>query len=352
MNTIQRLPLAALLPFALLGCDVFDESLIEAPPPVTPEGKAELLVGDELNGSVPLNLSYAPTYHDPIDMNYYTDDMGTLPVCLDEADSPGADLFFKVSMKQGEKWHFHVQGNSTPFASDPALYILNDEFDPVRACSSPLQGINACGPGFAEHFSFLPDQTKEYFVGVDEMTGTNESIKIFAAIAECGNGFKEHSEYCDPTGVGDTGPTADCEDCRKLLPDGGDDLDNSVNDGPFDATKLAISTSDEFDFTVVGAINNLCDFDFFSFDLESSARVTATLIVEDEFNCAGIDLRFWDQSMNSNPFEFDEGEASECMVKTANLVGADRHWVRVFGKPSLAGKTPYRYKLKLDFEPR
>lgn len=351
-HNILRLSLLALFPCVLLGCDVFDETLIPPDEPAEPAGQPELLFGDQLSANLPANASYRADYHDPISFQDFQDNSSVLPECLDGVDSPGTDIFFKVDMKQGQKWHFHVLSSSMPAHANPAIYVLNSVFEPNRACGNKLSGINACPGGSPEHFSFVADETQSYYIGVDELDGVNEEMKIFAVNAECGNGFKEHSEYCDPTAA-TPGPVDDCEDCRKVLQDGGDDdsMENSFNDGPLDATILKIpSGSTNFDFAFQGKISTSCDFDFYRFHLDSPARVTAELDHGDaDVGCLKMDVEFWDDP-GDDPFKF--GNVSEdCQPKTVDLVSGD-HWIRVAGRPDVIGADRPTYIMHLNFEPR
>jgi hypothetical protein len=341
---IRRLPLGLFTLFALSGCDVFDETLIPPETPVTPEGTPELLVGDTLSASLPTNLSYRTGYHDPIDFNAYSDNNGRLPSCLGEQSAPGNDVFFKIEAKSGQKWHFHVATAEAQGAADSAVYVLNATLDPDQACASPTRGVNACGPGAPEHFSFIADQTQPYYIGVDEVTGTNEKLQIFAVNAECGNGYKEHSEYCDPTAE-NPGPVDDCENCRKVLEDGQEDGSDSFNDGPLDATVLRLPDSSDFDFTVNGQVNTGCDYDFFTFELASPREVTATL----SGPCPGIDFRFWEDDEQTSPFTLDPDPEAGCAPKTQRL-GSGRHWIRVVGGAGV-GATQPTYSIDLVFSP-
>ena len=345
-HTTLRLPLFALAPFVLFGCNVFDESLIPPDGPVEPAGQAELLFGDELSASLPANPSYRADYHTPINFADYQDNSSVLPECLDTIDSIGSDIFFKIDMKKDQKWHFHVLSAQSPSQADPALYVLSSTFEPQRACSSPLQGINACPAGSPEHFSFVAEATQSYYIGVDEIDGVSEALKIFAVNAECGNGFKEHSEYCDPTAAV-PGPVDDCQNCRKLLHLGGDDdsdpMANSFNDGPLDATILDLPPgSTDFEFTFQGKVSTGCDFDFFKFTLDYNARVTAQL---DAGGCQNIDVQFWDEP-SENPFAVGD-PAEDCQPKTVELRSGD-HWIRVVGRPELGAERPV-YVMTMNF---
>jgi hypothetical protein len=309
----------------------------------SPCASLELSAGDELSDALPVNPS-CPTYHDPVDLHLFANDFDMLPACLDYAPAPGRDLFFRVRMQQGARWHFHVGGVASN--SDPAVYVLDSTIDPLRqGCPSVLAGINACGTGSPEHFSFVAPQTRDYFIGVDELSGVPEELMILAVNAACGNGLRDHSEYCDPTDPQE-GPVADCEDCRKVLDDGQDDdsRGSSFNDGPYDATILKIPDA-EHDFTIRGKIDSDCDFDFFSFDLQRTARVTATL----EDNCDGIDLQFWNESPTESPYALG-APGDDCTPKSATLYSG-RHWVRVVGRSTLDPQNLPTYTIRLEFEP-
>jgi hypothetical protein len=342
-NFIRRLPFLALAVFALPGCDVFDESLIEEAPPADPAGTPELYVADGLSSTAPLNLSYRTDYHSPLDLAAYANDVGALPTCIGGADAPGADFFFRVNMKAGEKWHFHVDSASMQRAADFAVYVLESTIDPNQSCGK-LSGIDACPAKFAEHFSFRAPFEQDYYIGVDEMVGVSESVKIFAVNAVCGNGYKEHSEYCDPSA--DAMPPEDCEDCRKVIQEGQDDGATSLNDGPLDAAVLATPRSNNYDFNFSGQINSGCDFDFFKFNLPDSAEVTVSL---GEDTCANIDVAFWSESDASTPFVLDPAY-TPCTPITRFFTSGD-HFVRLFGLPALAGAMP-TYTVTLDAKPR
>lgn len=343
-NFIRWLPLPALAVLALSGCDVFDESLIQDPP-ANPEGTPQLFVDDALSSSAPLNLSYRADYHSPIDLADYANDVGALPTCIGGTEAPGADFFFRVSMKAGEKWHFHVDSASMQRAADFAVYVLESTIDPNQSCGK-LSGINACPARFAEHFSFRAPFDQDYYVGVDEMVGVDEEVKVFAVNAVCGNGFREHSEYCDPTAGSMAGPLEDCEDCRKVLQEGQDDGSASLNDGPLDATKLATPNSNNYDFNFSGQINSGCDFDFFKFHLPDSAEVTVSLGAD---TCANIDVGFWSEDDATTPFTLDPG-STPCTPVTRFFTSGD-HFIRVFGLPALGAETP-TYTVTLDATPR
>lgn len=321
----------------LLGCDVFDESLIpgEAAPPVE---LGELLVGENIECNVPLNGSYN-NYHAPIDTAINADDRSQLPECLGNANAPGNDVFFRISMKRGEKWHFHVDATDT---LDPAIYIL-DSCSDSRSCAGLLSGINACGPTLPEHFSFIATKTADHIVGIDSLTTGGEDVRLLAVRAECGNGIQEHSEYCDD--AIDGRPT-DCAGCRKTLADGADDA-GSFNDGPLDAAVLLLPEvgDDGAEFSITGTLEKSCDFDFFSFELAEPTSVRVRLENDDDV-CDGWDVRIDD---DQHAFAVDEPSTDGACPEVRAELDAGRHWVRVAGSSDLEAQKPtYTLDLELD----
>src|SRR5690606_22328394 len=107
----------------------------------------------------------------------------------------GPDLFMAIEAEVHEHWHFHV--DVAPFpgraAADPAIYVLRgcDE----RACSEG-DGLDVCGAGSDEHFTFIPRATDRHVVVFDSPgDGFQGRVSVFRTI--CGDGRKDHSENCD-----------------------------------------------------------------------------------------------------------------------------------------------------------
>jgi hypothetical protein len=325
---------------AVAGCDVFDEGLIPTEP-VEPDGK--LVWGENITCNLPKNVS-RNQYHAASDIEGAGNDRPA-PSCVGGGAADGPDVFFQIDMNEGDKWHFHIEKTA---GIDPLVYVT-DSCSNRDAC---LSGINACGANDGEHFSFIAPASGEFIVGVDSLTPAPNGIGVLAVRADCLNGIVEHSEYCDikrPEGtILPDDSYGDCRFCRKLIPNGGDDGKASVNDGPFDAAILdlppTLETGQTFSWT--GVLEKSCDFDFFSFELEEPANVTATIVRIDTDDTAGWDLRIDD---DANAFRKNPSEDAYPSAKKS--LRADKHWVRVAGAPELeAANATYEITLTFDFD--
>ncbi len=327
---------------AATGCDVFDPGLIP------PEGAgatggtggvSALRFAEDISCTAPVNASFND-YHPKVDIASMSPDRGKLPGCLGGENAPGDDAFFRVEMKQGEKWHFHVDAGD---GYDPAIYVM-DTCNNTDACASRLSGINACAQNVGEHFSFIAPRQDTFVVGLDSITPGEGGMRVLAVHANCGNGVIEHSEYCDSAiGSMETGFKADCRACRKLLPDGGDDA-GSFNDGPIDAAILDLPDPIVAgrDFTFTGNLEKACDFDFFSFELEEPTTVRIQLASDG--GCVGWDMRL---NEDDDPFEIDASDADVCPEIFEEL-DSGRHELRVAGGPDLEALRP-GYEITMTF---
>lgn len=330
--------------FAASGCDVFDESLIGegggAGTAGTGNNVAPLRFAEDISCTAPVNASFND-YHAKTDTASMGPDRRRLPACLGGEDAPGEDAFFRVEMKQGEKWHFHVEAGN---GYDPAIYVM-DTCNNTDTCAGQLSGINACPQNVGEHFSFIAPRQDTFVVGLDSITPGEGGMRVLAVYANCGNGIIEHSEYCDTAiGAMQAGYKADCRACRKLLPDEGDDA-GSFNDGPLDSAILGLPNPIVAgrDFTFTGKLEKACDFDFFSFDLEQPTTVRFQLASADG-GCAGWDVRV---DEDGDPFEIDPPEGDVCPDIVVEL-DSGRHELRIAGGPDLEALLP-SYEMTMTF---
>lgn len=323
--------------FAASGCDVFDEGLI---PTEDPEKDNKLLWGENLTCDLPKNLPLND-YHDAEDIAGANNDRGA-PSCVGGGAADGPDVFFQIDMNEGDKWHFHIEKTA---GIDPLVYVT-DSCTNRDIC---LSGINACGTGDGEHFSFIAPASGSFIVGVDSVTPAPDGIGVLAVRAQCQNGIVEHSEYCDVKPVEGTvlpdDSYSDCRFCRKLIPDGGDDGKASVNDGPLDAAILDLpnSLTAGTTFTWTGVLEKSCDFDFFSFELDETTEVTASVIRTDAEDPAGWDLRI-DDDANA----FRKNPSVDTYPTVTRSLRAGKHWVRVAGTSDLEAAAA-TYEITLTF---
>jgi cysteine-rich repeat protein len=195
-----------------------------------------------------------------IDTRPMASDYRELSACVGH-ELPGNDGFVAVDMKQGEKWHVHIN----PVGDfDPALYILAscDE----RACGVTT-AIDECGPGKSEHLSFVAPATSRYLVGIDgSMPGGGQATVVIAR-PQCGNNMVEHSETCDD---GNTTSGDGCDSlCRKELPATTNEME------PNDDLRAANIILKGVPARVTAQIATRCDHDMYSVTVAAGASIRA-----------------------------------------------------------------------------
>jgi cysteine-rich repeat protein len=327
------------LAVALSGCKVFDESLIDDEPEgmEPPPGGGELSVSDLLACDAPRNESL--NEYRQVDTSRFENDLSTLPNCLGETPAPGNDSFFAVDMLEGQKWHFHAKVASE--AIDPAIYVL-DSCSDSRSCQNTYFGINACGPGENEHFSFMAPISGRYYVGIDSLLGGGEPIDVYAVHAECGNLVKEHSEFCDD---GNTDPLDGCYRCRPVVLL--DRAEIEPNDGPHDAN-LVRFVEGSGRRKITGTLGSHCDFDFF--ELEVPPSMLASVSLGGDVDCGRIHLETR-EPFAPNPVAVPEA-GSPCTLADATPLPAGTYLARVAARrePGL-GVFGLDYTLEIDIRP-
>lgn len=328
---------ATTIAWLFAGCSVFDERLLEPEPA---ESDQRLAVADHLSCDAPLNESV--NAYRTLDMSEYDNSLAVLPNCLGEVSAPGNDTFFGVEMQEGEKWHFHVQ--VTAESIDPVIYVLDNCSD-SRSCRDTHWGINACGEGENEHFSFVPPASGRYYVGIDSLTSGGEPIQVFAVRAECGNLVKEHSEFCDD---GNDDPLDGCHQCRPVLQ--GDGPEVEPNDGPLDPNLIRL-TEGLGTIQITGALGGRCDFDFFQLEVPEDVRTTVSLSGVTE--CSRVDLQLR-RPADPNPFSVlaVADAAEDCPIIDSSELSAGTYLVRVASRRQLglhAG--PLDYAIEINLEP-
>jgi cysteine-rich repeat protein len=260
------------------GCDVFDERLYleaDAGTPAQDSGPEDagpsVFLADVCNDAdVPVLLSFNDFLD--TDTTSLENDYFELATCLGR-NAAGNDGFFAIDMIAGQKWHFHVK--VTPGSSaDPAVYVLGQSCDP-RECQ-PGDGLNECIAGQDEHFSFVPDRTDRFLIGVDTIGNGGEALQVLAVRPVCGDGTKEHSESCDDSNT-DMGDGCDGS-CRAEIPNAGATDPNAEvepNDEPFvNANIVDVSAGA---VRVTGQLGSKCDFDSFGIVVPAGGSVRATL---------------------------------------------------------------------------
>lgn len=183
----------------------------------------------------------------------------------------GPDVFMAIDAAEGDHWHFHVdvdpfEGRET---ANPAIYVLRgcDE----RACSDG-DGLDVCGAGSDEHFTFIPRADGRHVVGFDSPDGDGFQGRILAFRTICGDGVKDHSENCDDGNTED-GDGCDAA-CRSEL-SGTRPSEIEVNDDLYAANRVMIGAGEST--SVRGSVDSLCEVDVYALDVPEGGSILASL---------------------------------------------------------------------------
>ena len=311
-------PLLALLAFAFLACNVFDESLIPSDSGMEAddvEKLAEDCVGQDIPEFDSLNEFRK------IDTSDLKNDRYELS-CVGKAQ--GEDGFFKVQMEKGKKWHFHVRVGADSEV-DPAVYVL-DSGCQDSTCQRGW-GLNECVAGQDEHFSFFPPRSGTYSIGVDSITSGGSPLEILAVQPDCGNNNKEHSETCDDGNL-DSGDGCD-EFCRWELTSAAR-KEQEPNDEP--RANANVLVLDDGALTVTGVLGSKCDFDSYAVTVEEGGSVQAA--VQDSDICSVSRRLQLVDTDGLTPLGTIETDAGDCPVlkgteSFASDLSAGTYFVRV-----------------------
>jgi len=332
----------------LAGCEVFDESLLDAgpggdagPPPVD-------LAENCLSGDPPTLDSFNQFLD--VDTTSLDNDFFSLSSCLG-TNAPGRDGFFRVEMLAGQKWHFHVQLQGTPedpATIDPAVYVLDNACD-ERTCGRG-DGLNECGPGQDEHFSFVATASGDYFVGIDAVNPEGDAMKVLGVRPLCGDGTKEHSETCDSDA---DVPGRTCTDaCRAQISEATPfpREETEPNDEPLANANLVLLPGGTGPLSVSGQLGGSCNFDSFGMEVAAGGTVTATMTGD---ACADYAMRAIVRTPDGLTQLGDEVETASgtCPTITSDPVPeAGTYYVR-FTTQSTTEPTALDYALELSVTP-
>ncbi len=290
---------AFLVGFAVLSaasCRVFDESLLdETGEPLSDLG--EDCIGENVPEFKSQNIFV------PADTTTLTNDRHELS-CVG-GNARGNDGFFKVKMKRGKKWHFHVK---IPPDSDidPAVYVL-DSGCQDSVCQRGW-GLNECVAGQDEHFSFFPPNDGTYLVGVDSVGRGGDALEVLAVEPTCGANGKEHSETCDDE---NTEPGDGCDElCRAELTEA-DTLEKEPNDEPL-ANANVLVMDPGTSLVVGGQLGGKCDFDSFQVMVPQGGSVHASMRPSGGGSDCNVALLMQLVDSKGTPRRTLETDAGEC----------------------------------------
>jgi len=214
------------------------------------------------------------TLHGIVDLSGNRNEFDNVGSCVDNVRTPGADGFISIPMEAGEKWHFHAK--VIDGVGDPAIYVL-DSCDP-RSCQFGA-GIDICGSGVDEHFSFIAPRTTTYIIGIDDKGASAGRYDMLVLHATCGDGNAEHSEGCDD---GNSVPGDGCDEgCRFELADAADE--HEPNDDFTGANRPILSAGAG---SVLGLLEGRCDPDFFAVRVPEGGGVSVQMMTRAGTACA------------------------------------------------------------------
>lgn len=269
MGSTRRGGLAIAAAALLGGCFVFDASLYldAGGGPLAGE------LSDTCSGAPLLTLDDAMRTHTfSVDTRGRTDAERDVVGCTG-AQQSGPDLFLAIAPSAGsERWHFHVRVDPAQGGADPSIYVLRN--CDVRTCDDG-DGLDVCGTGSDEHFTFVPTPGVRHVVAFDSASAEGFAGTVEAYRTVCGDGAQDHGENCDD---GNDVDDDDCDDaCRRVLR-GASPTEREVNDDIYAANRLVLEAGETM--AVRGDISRLCEVDVFAIHVPANGSIAAALRAE------------------------------------------------------------------------
>jgi cysteine-rich repeat protein len=304
---------------------VFDASLYQKGETVT--------LADRCERDVPAVASSESRFF--IDTSAMTGDYHDFTGCA-RRDLPGNDGFVKIDTRPGDKWHVHVEPLEPGL--DPAIYLLPS--CDVRACDSRAAN-DACGAGRAEHLSFTA-RGGTYFVGLDSRLPGGGRFSVIVTHPICGNGIREHSEYCDD---GNTNSGDGCDSlCRGELV-GSSVTEKESNEMPLEANVVTSPS-----MNINGRIGNHCgDIDVFAMEVPEGGTIAAQLLSR-AGACAGAPVRL---TLLGPDGQTELGSVS-AQGETCPAIGDENAFARglpagtYYVQATSLAADPFEYQLKVE----
>lgn len=274
--------LALFFALAASGCFVFDASLymdadggVDASAPL--QGELAEVCGDE---APLLTLGQGVrSYTFAVDTQGTIDTERDVVGCTGRVQN-GPDLFLAIDAERDDRWHFHVRVDPSQGGANPAIYVLRN--CDVRACDDG-DGLDVCGAGSDEHFTFVPDRDARYVVAFDSPDPDGFAGNVEAYRTVCGDGVQEHGENCDD---GNTDDDDACDAACRTVLRGANPLESEVNDDVYSANVLRIEPGASM--RVRGEIASLCEVDVFAVEVPEGGAVTAALAAEGGGACPAV----------------------------------------------------------------
>lgn len=289
----------------LTGCDTFDTSLEKriGEANTASEGMV-LMLADSCSERLPMVESSPDPRQLPIDE--LNEDVAEAGQCSVSAKVlAGAEGFFQIEAKRGERWHFHLEAAPQ---EDLSVYV-SDTCD-LREC---VGAADVCGVNQSEHFTFVPQTSGNFVVVVEGIDPRRTApLKLTAINPVCGDKNKQHSEVCDD---GNTKAGDGCDHvCRvELLERAAEEVE--PNDDSFGANDLL---SKRLPLTVIGkAAGNACQPDYYLIKPAASGMLSARVDGANGDPCDGA------PKLELSVVGSDEDELRETIVRARSSADGD-----------------------------
>lgn len=330
----------------LSGCFVFDASLYMD---AGADGGGTA-ISDTCETTAPM-LEVAPgtSVTFPVDTMARRDDARDTVACTGRMEN-GPDVFVQIDPELGDRWHFHVRVETGVGGANPAIYVLSS-CDP-RECQGG-DGIDTCGAGADEHFTFVPDVAATYQLAFDSVDGEGFRGNVEAYRNVCGDATQSHGESCDDGNADDTV----CDSLCRVVLTGASPLEDEVNDDIHLANFLSLAPGSSM--AVRGEIANLCEIDVYALEVPEGASIVAALSAEGGAACGasadGTELELIELSSANNPRVRVAGTGDPCpsidaAQTLARNLPAGTYYLHVRNVIEGTRATAFRYQLDVTLE--
>ncbi len=265
---------------ACAGCFVFDASLYMNVDAGTDGGPTPLSgeLAEVCGDAAPMLTLDAQrrSYSFSIDTRGRVDSERDVSGCTGRVEN-GPDLFLAIQGEPGDHWHFHARVDPEAGGANPAIYVLRG--CDARACAGG-DGLDVCGTGADEHFTFVPDASARYVVAFDSPDAEGFAGMIEAYRTECGDGTQDHSENCDD---GNEVDDDECDNaCRSVLT-GASAVEREVNDDVHAANRIELAAPGTF--SARGSIERLCEVDVCAVAVPEGGSLSAAVRADGGGEC-------------------------------------------------------------------
>ncbi len=283
----------AVLGLGAVSCAVFDESLLDEVEDTemsldTSLDEAPLLADQCFVDDLPVITESVSMI---LDLGAYQSAGLGYPLCPGPVkEFPGADAYFKLQAKAGERWNV----NAAPQQPDLDVVILNLGSGCTPTGCRAAQ--NRCDVGFNEDFAVIAEEDTEYVIAIDSTSTVPGTVALTLDKSVCGNQVVEAGETCDG------GDGCDSE-CRRVV------FEGTVQEGEpndiFTGVDMIGDAEQDTTVRVRGSVGGKCDEDHYAFIVPEGANVSVRMFGGDGAPCpegtSEIELPFVDFWADGGP---------------------------------------------------